>query len=68
MSIAVDLGAYQFSSLRRSGGRLVARSNRSVFSILPNSVAHQQILRQAGLSYSSCEDGLLLLGNASSRL
>jgi len=71
MSIALDLGAYQFCSLRRSGGRLVARSNRSVYSVLPNSVAHQQILQQAGLSYSSCEDGLLLLGDAaheSSRL
>jgi len=64
MSIALDLGAYQFCSLRRSGGRLVARSNRSLFSVLPNSVAHQQILRQAGLKYSSCEDGLLLLGDA----
>jgi hypothetical protein len=64
MSIAFDTGSYRFLSLRRDGGKLVARSNRSVYSVLPDTVAHQQILQQAGLKFSSCEDGLLLLGDA----
>lgn len=64
MSIAFDPGSYRFLTLRRNGGKLVARSNRSVYSVLPNTVAHQQILKQAGLKFSSCEDGLLLLGDA----
>lgn len=64
MSIAFDPGSCRFLSLRRDGGQLVARSNRSVYSVLPNTVAHQQILKQAGLRFSSCEDGLLLLGDA----
>ena len=64
MSIAFDPGTYRFLSLRRVGGKLLSRSNRSVYSVLPNSVSHQQILKQAGLKYSSCEDGLLLLGDA----
>ena len=64
MSIAFDPGSYRFLTLRRDGGKLIARSNRSVYSVLPNTVAHQQILKQAGLKFSSCEDGLLLLGDA----
>jgi hypothetical protein len=64
MVIAFDPGSYRFLSLRRNGGKLVTRSNRSVYSVLPNTVAHRQILQQAGLKFSSCEDGLLLLGDA----
>lgn len=64
MSIAFDLGAYRFLTLRRVGGKLISRANRCVYSVLPNTVSHQQILKQAGLKFSSCEDGLLLLGDA----
>lgn len=64
MSIAFDSGSYRFVSLRRNGGQLVTRSNRCVYSVLPNTVSHRQILKQAGLRFSSCEDGLLLLGDA----
>lgn len=64
MSIAFDPGAYRFLSLRRIAGKLLSRSNRCVYSVLPNSVSHQQILKQAGLKFSSCEDGLLLPGDA----
>lgn len=64
MSIALDIGSHRVSSLRFNGERLMARNRRAVFALLPDTAAHQQLLAQANVDCATCDDGLLLLGEA----
>lgn len=64
MCIALDLGSYGFRSLRRDGARIVGRSSRSVYAVLPDSDTQRQVLARAGIHYATCADHLILVGDA----
>ena len=63
MSRALDPGSCRIRSLHRDGARLLARSERTVYSVLPDTAEHRSLLERAQLSFSTCDDGILLLGN-----
>lgn len=64
MSIALDIGSHRISSLRFENEQLIARHRRCVFAVLPVTASHQQVLQQANVEWVTCDDGLLLLGDA----
>ena len=64
MNVALDLGTSHIRSLRRESDRLISRGTRLVFSILPDSPSHRRLLDQAGLRFTMCDDGIVLLGDA----
>ena len=64
MTIALDLGASQFRTLRRVEGRLVARSVDALYSVLADTPAHRRLLDHAGIPFSLSEGNIVLLGEA----
>ncbi|MBI1310802.1 hypothetical protein GC176_05795 [bacterium] len=64
MTIALDLGASQFRTLRRVDERLIARTASAIYSVLEDTPVHRRLLDQAGLSYSLSEGNIVLLGDA----
>ncbi len=64
MTIALDIGCYGLRSLRREGDRLIARSSRSFYSVLPDSDSHRELMKQAQIPYGICESDLVLIGDA----
>ena len=64
MTIALDLGASQFRTLRRVDDRLVARSIEALYSVLADTPAHRRLLDQAGIPFSLSEGNIVLLGKA----
>ena len=68
MTIALDLGSHQFRSLRRQSDQLLARSCRSVYSVLPASPTQQHLLTQAQIPFAVCDDQLVLMGDAAVEL
>ncbi len=65
MTIALDIGSHHVRSLRHQAGRLIARSQRAAYAVLPDSDSHRRLLADANLGFAVCDDGLLLLGDAS---
>lgn len=65
MTIALDIGSHRIRSLRYEAGRLIARSHRTAYAVLPNSESHRRLLADANVEFATCDDGLLLLGDAS---
>ncbi|MAG93999.1 MAG: hypothetical protein CMJ48_09645 [Planctomycetaceae bacterium] len=68
MTIALDIGADCLRSLRVQDGRLVGRSSRSVYAVLSDSPAQRELLRQGRIPFASCEENLILLGDAATEL
>jgi hypothetical protein len=68
MSIALDVGAYRFRSLRVAENRLVTRGCRAVYSVVPASDGQKRLLRQVRIAYGACDDGFVLMGDASEQL
>lgn len=64
MSIALDIGASRFRSLRTENDRAVARSSRALHAIIPDSVARRSILDRLSIPFSICDGWLLLTGDA----
>jgi hypothetical protein len=64
MSIALDFGASTIVSLRRTGERLIARSSRLEYAVLPDSPAHRRLLERGQVSFLTCESNLVLVGDA----
>jgi len=64
MTAALELGSSSLQSLRREEDVLKSRTSRCVYAVLPDSPAHQRLLEQCGLQFTTCEDGILLLGDA----
>ncbi len=64
MSIALDFGASTIVSLRRTGERLIARSSRLEYAVLPDSPAHRRLLERRQVSFLTCESDLVLAGDA----
>ncbi|NQV28170.1 MAG: hypothetical protein HQ518_27780, partial [Rhodopirellula sp.] len=63
MTAALELGSSSIRSLRREGDVLRSRTSRCVYAVLPDSPAHQRMLEQCGLQFTTCDDGILLLGD-----
>jgi len=63
MTAALELGSSSLRSLRREDNVLKSRTSRCVYAVLPDSPAHQRLLEQCGLQFTTCEDGILLLGD-----
>lgn len=64
MTIALDLGASQFRTLRRIEGRLVARTVDALYAVLADTPAHRRLLDHAGIPFSLSEGNIVLLGQA----
>ena len=64
MTIALDLGASRFRTLRRVDDRLVSRSVEALYSVLADTPAHRRLLDQAGIPFSLSEGNIVLLGKA----
>ena len=65
--IAVDLGCYEFRSLRLQDQRLAGRRSRTDYIALPISEMKQKLLDQSGIRYARCEDSFLLVGTEADR-
>lgn len=64
MSIGLDLGSYQFRSIRSSDGKLIARSCPAVFAAISDTAAHRKLLHQSNTQFATCSDHLLVFGEA----
>ena len=64
MSIGLDLGSYQFRSVRSEGGRLIARRCPAVFTAISDTAAHRRLLQQSETQFVTCSDQLLVFGEA----
>jgi len=64
MSIALDFGASTIVSLRRTGERLLTRSSRLEYAVLPDSPAHRRLLKRGQVSFLTCESVLVRVGDA----
>ena len=64
MSTGLDLGSYQFRSLRSVDDRLVARRCPAVFAAISDTSAHRRLLQQSGTQFVTCSDQLLVFGDA----
>ncbi len=64
MTAALDLGSHTFRSLRGTNDKLVARSVRPVYVVLPDNTLHQRRLEKLGRGHSRCDTHLVLLGDA----
>lgn len=63
MTAALELGSSSIRSLRREGDVLMSRTSRCVYAVLPDSPAHQRLLEQSDLQFTTCDEGILLLGD-----
>lgn len=63
MTVALDLGSTGIRSLRREDEALRSRTSRCVYSVLPDSPAHRRLLEQGDIPFTTCEEGILLLGD-----
>lgn len=63
MTAALELGSSSIRSLRREGDVLMSRTSRCVYAVLPDSPAHQRLLEQSNLQFTTCDEGILLLGD-----
>lgn len=63
MTIAFDIGAHRIRSLRREGNRLLARSCRSLYAVLPDDELQQRLLQQIGVPFAACDGGLILMSD-----
>ena len=64
MTIGLDLGSYQFRSMRVVGDRLVARCCPAVFATVSDTPAHRRLLLQSSTQFATCSDQLLMFGEA----
>jgi hypothetical protein len=64
VTIGLDLGSYQFRSMRVAGDRLVARRCPAVFVSMSDTPAHRRLLQQSGTHFATCSDHLLVFGDA----
>jgi hypothetical protein len=62
VTIALDIGASQFRTLRRDGDRLLARSVDACYSVLTDTPAHRRLLAKASVPFSQCDGNIILLG------
>ncbi|MEZ6056220.1 MAG: hypothetical protein R3C01_05905 [Planctomycetaceae bacterium] len=63
MSVALDIGTSGFRSLRRHEGRLFGRQCPAVYVSLANGKAQRRLLEQADVTFSLCDDALIVTGS-----
>jgi hypothetical protein len=64
MSIALDLGSWQFRSLRRQGDQLIARAGRAVYAVSQDNPARRKMLSERRVPFAEFGDHLVLFGDA----
>ena len=64
MTIGLDLGSYQFRSMRVVENRLAARCCPAVFTTVSDTPAHRRLLQQSNTQFATCSDQLLVFGEA----
>ncbi len=64
MTIGLDLGSYQFRSIRTVEHKLIARCCPAVFATLVDTPAHRRLLQQSSTQFATCSDQLLIFGEA----
>lgn len=65
--IALDFQTGWIRSLRLRNQRLVARSCRLCCIVLEDRVAHREALERLQVAFATCEDGLVVIGDAAAR-
>lgn len=64
MSIALDLGSWQFRSLRRQGDRLIARACRAAYAVVQDNPARRKLLSDRRVPFAEFGNHLVLFGDA----
>ena len=64
MTIGLDLGSFQFRSMRIVNGQLVARCCPAVFAAMADTTAHRRLLQQSNTQFATCSGQLLVFGEA----
>ena len=64
MSTALDVGAFRLKSLACRRQRLIGRKCRTVHSVLPNTPARRQALEQMRVSFGTCGESLIAVGDS----
>lgn len=64
MTVGLDLGSFQFRSLRSNGSELVARCCPAVYTALGDTPSHRRLFQQSKTNFATCSDQLLLFGDA----
>ena len=63
MSIGLDVGSSQIRSLRHRGDRLVGRSGRALFAVLPDAPEYRSLLEAGHIPFAMCDGALTLIGD-----
>lgn len=64
MSIGLDLGSYQFRSMRAIDRQLMTRCCPAVFAHLSDTAGHRRLLDQSNTRFVTCGDQLIVIGDA----
>lgn len=67
-AIALDVGSHSIDTIRREGLRLISRTQATTYAVLPAEESTKQILNRAGVSFSPCDEGLVVLGDLASEV
>lgn len=62
MTIGLDLGSFQFRSMRIVDGQLVARCCPAVFATMADTTSHRRLLQQSNTQFATCSGQLLVFG------
>jgi len=68
MQIAIEFGGGEFRSLRREGGRLLARRVPTDYVVVNSLEAQRRLLERHGEGFAACDEGLLVYGVAAREL
>ncbi|MCG6157386.1 hypothetical protein [Rubinisphaera margarita] len=68
MQIAIEFGGGEFRSLRREGGRLLARRVPTEYVVVSSLEAQRRLLERHGEGVAVCDEGLLVYGMAAREL
>jgi len=68
MNVALDLGVYEFRTLRREHKRLTAHRFRPVYIVIADNSHNQQTLDQLHIPCARCDNGLVVLGEPAVRV
>jgi hypothetical protein len=63
MKVALDVGAFRIRSLELQERRLLAKSSRSAYAVLPDHDQQRWLLERAQVPFSRCEGHLILVGD-----
>ena len=68
MNIAIEFGGGEFRSLRREGGRLLARRISTDYLVIDTNESRRKILERHSEEFARCDAGMIVFGNAANEL